>query len=96
MTADDREAAGWTPEKNEAMKAAMLNNLTDVLQTFEACMVTKFVVLCETVDAEGQKGLWTCESEGIAPWETLGLLAWAQQVAQGRAVWRETPAADDV
>lgn len=92
---DDREASGWTPEKNERMKAEMLESLSRIVQEFEPSMVMNFVVLVETVDDNGARGLWTCESEGITPWQTMGMLQYAQAVAKARVVWRETPAIDN-
>lgn len=94
MTDEDRENSGWTPEKNEAMQQELLEALSKILQKFEACMVTKYVVLVETVDEQGQRGLWTCESEGMVPWESLGLVEYARQVVQARVTWRETPAVE--
>jgi hypothetical protein len=40
----------------------------------EGGFVTKWVALVESVDPQGERGLWTMTSEGVKAWDTVGLL----------------------
>ncbi len=45
----------------------------------EQPIVTKWLVLGEAVAEDGAKVSFFMSSEGTAPWDTLGLMAWHQQ-----------------
>lgn len=40
-------------------------------------MVTKWIVIVETIDADGTRGLWTSQPASMRPWEELGMLQYA-------------------
>lgn len=50
----------------EALSAAMRQH--------DAGMVTRWVVIAETIDVEGDRGTWQMKNIEAKPWETLGLL----------------------
>lgn len=69
MAADDPEddlGAQLEKELNEAVGA--------VFARHEHSMVTKWVALVETIDADGERGVWPMTSEGVKAWDTNGLL----------------------
>lgn len=58
--------------------------ITSAIQSVEPSMVTKWVVLVETIDTDGDRGLWTVANEGATPWDSLGLLQHAVHLEQAR------------
>lgn len=52
----------------------------------EGDMVIKWVAAVETMDADGERGVWTLADDEASPWDTLGLLTYALQTEQAAAV----------
>lgn len=53
--------------------------LSDLIQQIDPnAMLTRWVVLAEIVDAEGERGLWTLSAPDQRAWDTLGLLDYAR------------------
>lgn len=52
--------------------------------------VTKFVVVAEVIDTDGERGVWTETHDGATKWDTFGLLHFALHREQ-----TETEDADD-
>lgn len=48
--------------------------LRDVIRKQETSMVTRWVVLVETIDEEGARGLWQLASSQNMQWDTKGML----------------------
>lgn len=46
----------------------------------EGGLVTKWVALVESVNADGERGLWVMTSDGVTAWDSLGLLQYAHHV----------------
>lgn len=40
-------------------------------------VVTKFVVVAEVIDADGEPNVWTETHDGAMPWDRIGLLRYA-------------------
>lgn len=40
-------------------------------------MVTKYILVAQTVTPEGEPDLWVCTPDEITPWDELGLLTYA-------------------
>lgn len=53
------------------------------------CMVTKFVVIAEVIDPEGERGVWTETHEDALRWDTYGLLVEALQAEKARQIAEE-------
>lgn len=49
-------------------------------------MVSRWINVAEVIDAEGVRSVWIVTAEGQAPWDSIGLLGFAQQFEQARAV----------
>lgn len=49
-----------------------------MVQDFEAgAVVTKFVVVAEVINTDGECGVWTTTHEGAKSWDVAGLLVYA-------------------
>jgi hypothetical protein len=59
-----------------ALQADLHAALSRVINDHEdgASYLTRFVVLAEVVEDDGQRVLWTVAAEGMRRWDTLGLL----------------------
>lgn len=49
-------------------------------------MVTKFLIIAVVIDEDGDEVISTFTSQGLKRWDSLGMLAFAQQVEDGRTV----------
>jgi hypothetical protein len=63
----------------EGIEDALNDAIADVILIHEQGFVTKWVCLIETVDSEGERGVWSCTSDSMAPWDILGLLQYATE-----------------
>lgn len=52
-------------------------------------IVTRWVLVAETLDADGDRAAWMLAQEDSKSWDALGLLAYAEQT------WRNTVGAVD-
>lgn len=43
-------------------------------------LTTRWVFLVETIDADGERGVWMQAPPGAKPWDTLGLLRQAEHM----------------
>lgn len=46
-------------------------------------MATKWLILTEALDVEGNYGLWTFGGQDMRPWDVLGLLSYAKIIQEG-------------
>ncbi len=49
-------------------------------------MVTRWIALIETVDADGKRGLFLLSNDDAKAWDNIGMLGYALQCEQSRAV----------
>ncbi|MEV7267075.1 hypothetical protein AB0N38_26285 [Micromonospora aurantiaca] len=61
-------------EAGPAIERDLADAIATVLAKHEKSMVTKWVALVESMDADGERGLWTFTSDGVMAWDTVGLL----------------------
>lgn len=73
MTNDGRYA-----ELQASLHAAVSKAINDHEE--DASYLTRFVVLAEVVDSEGDRALWQVAADGMKRWDTLGLLDHARSV----------------
>lgn len=64
-------------EPDPDTEAAIVDAVSGVLHSQRGEMITKVVVLAETIDETGQTALWTCASRGLAHWDEAGMLEYA-------------------
>lgn len=50
-------------------------------------MATRWVVLVELIDAEGERGLWLEAPDDMRSWDTLGLLDYAGSLERAKIQW---------
>ena len=76
----------------EEAKAAILDALT-LLATDshdgEACFVSKWTVVLETMDADGQPWVTTASNDSLSRWDRIGLLHYALDDIQSALVVRD-------
>ncbi len=62
----------------EAMHDAIERDLNaaiaEVIGRHENGMVTKWVALVETMNPDGERGMWPMTSDGVMAWDVLGML----------------------
>ena len=68
------------------MRAAMDSAIRVTVGENERGVVTKWVALIESVDPDGERGLWTLTSDGIKTWETCGMLQFGLHLEAAREV----------
>ena len=64
--------------------AALEAAITD---TFNAEMTTRWVVVAETIDADGTPSLASLNSPGLPVWVRSGMLRWEADSLAGQPVW---------
>lgn len=60
--------------------------LAEVTAKHERSMVTRWVVVVETIDAEGERGVWMVADLQAKAWDTVGLLGHALNVQRAQTV----------
>ena len=73
-----------------AKAAAIEAAITDAL---DAEMATRWIVVAETVDADGEVSLASLHSPGLPVWVRSGMLRWEADTLAGQPLW--TADADD-
>ena len=68
------------------MRDAMDTAIRATVTEHEHGVVTKWVALVESVDPDGERGLWTLTSDGIKSWETSGMLQFGLNLEAARIV----------
>lgn len=66
------------------MEEQLHEAIAQVVSAQETSMVTKWVALIETIDGDGQKGLWTLTSDGVMAWDTVGMLQHGLHIQQNQ------------
>lgn len=65
------------------MSDASTGAITQLINGLDpGAVVTKFVVVAEVIDANGERNVWTETHDGAMPWDRIGLLRYA--------LWLET------
>ncbi len=72
-----------------------VNNAISQAFTESGEMAVKWLVIAETMDTDGTRGVWTCGSEGISEWDALGLLQLAVHREQAETIRRTMQGEDD-
>jgi len=57
------------------MSAELVGQIIEGLEP--GAFVTKFVLIAEVIDTDGERGIWTETHYGAKPWDTLGLLTYS-------------------
>jgi hypothetical protein len=64
------------------MNERMASALSSVLHDAEDEMVLKWVCVVETVDAKGERGVWSLNSAGCETWDKIGMFGYGLQREQ--------------
>lgn len=68
------------------MRVAVGDAISALLGSRQNEMVTRWVVVVETIDRAGERAAWTLAPLDARTWDTLGLLAFGMQLEQAKAV----------
>lgn len=63
----------------EDIEIAINSAIEQVIRDHEGGFTLKWVALVETVDPDGERGVWTMTSADVKAWDTLGLLEYGKQ-----------------
>lgn len=73
----------------EDMRVAAGGAISGLLAGGQGEMVTRWVLIVETIDDKGERAAWTLAPPDAKTWDTLGLLAFGMQLEQAKAVTDE-------
>lgn len=63
---------------SDNLQKALDSAVRNVFRNVEGAITTNWLVLAETVDGTGERGLWTFANPEAHANDTLGLMQWAQ------------------
>ncbi len=67
-------------ELGPALEQAIGDAIDRAVGEHEKGLVTKWVALVESVNPDGERGLWTMTSADVKAWDTVGLLQHALHI----------------
>lgn len=70
----------------EAIQAEVGKAIADILSRDGREFTTRWVAVVETVDEQGQRGLWPMTSDDLMAWDTCGLLTHALHLQQAQTL----------
>lgn len=71
-----------------ALTGAVSAGIDQAVREHEGGFVNKWVAIIESVDSDGERGLWYITSEGLKHWECAGFLTAALQIEQAETTAR--------
>jgi hypothetical protein len=86
---------GEPDDVGERIEAALGEAIARVLNQHETSMVIKWTALIETMDGDGERGLWTFASDNNRAWDTVGMLQHALHLQQSQALAEALQPGDD-
>jgi hypothetical protein len=79
----------------KALQAELNNAIDTVMRTHASeAFLSRWMLTAETVDNDGERGLWLVCCDAMKPWEVLGMTAYAHEQAKYDAVYG-TPDGDE-
>lgn len=76
-------------ETGEAIQAELNEAIAAVIAKQEGGFVMKWVALIETAAPDGERGLWTCTSEDVKAWDTVGMLQHGLHLQMAQTLQRD-------
>ena len=67
-------------EKAKSIATELEPMIAEVLGRHEVSMINKWLAVIETVNADGERGLWMLTPMGMTAWDSKGLLAHAMDI----------------
>lgn len=80
-------------EVGDRLTSELTTAVEDTFKRVEGGIVTKWLLIAETVGPDGERGLWTRTSDDLKPWESVGMLRFAE-ITEGQA-WRREDDEDE-
>ncbi len=73
-------------DMGERLQSALGDAIGRAVGEHESGFVTKWVALVESVDPDGERGLWTLTSDDVKAWDTVGLLQHGLHLQQAQTL----------
>lgn len=73
-------------ERDEDIVNSLADALDNTLARHEKARLTRWLVLMEVIDEGGNYGLWTVGGPDSKPWDTLGMLRYAETIQKGEVM----------
>lgn len=64
----------------DEISRALEPKIAEVLAKHEVSMVTRWLALIETVEADGVRGIWALTADGMTAWDSKGMLTHALDI----------------
>lgn len=72
------------PSLGELIENAVGEAIENAVGQHERGMALKWITLVESIDTDGDRGLWTMTSADIKAWDTVGMLQHALHLQQAQ------------
>lgn len=96
MTDDGEVIDPDNPEHHKKIDGIMADALANVFrEKFDGTYVTKFVMLVEVMDKNGEQSMWQANTPGMGAWDQLGFLEFGKMVAHDLMVSGQQTGEDD-
>jgi predicted pyridoxine 5'-phosphate oxidase superfamily flavin-nucleotide-binding protein len=71
----------------DALQGELNTAIDKVMRKHAAeAFLARYLLVAETVDTEGERGLWLSSTVGMKPWDVLGLTGYAHEQAKADAM----------
>lgn len=54
--------------------------LAQAINDHDHAMLIKYVALCEVIETSGERAMWILATDGMKPWESIGLIEYAHDL----------------
>lgn len=58
-------------------ETVVMEAISGIMRERRGEIVNRGILIVEVIDAEGDRGMWVCETEGMATWDERALLGFA-------------------
>lgn len=87
------EGRSVVSDVGEELNKQLAEAIEGVFQRVEGGIVTKWLLIAETVGPDGERRLWANMSDDLKPWELIGMLRFIEQT-EG-AAWKRDDEDDE-
>jgi hypothetical protein len=74
---------------SDELQRLLENAVSSAVRDVDGGMVTKWVMLAEGIDEDGERALWLVANKDALSWDTIGMLHYALALEQARINSRE-------
>jgi hypothetical protein len=63
--------------------------LADVIHANDGAVLIKYVTVCEVMETTGERSMWVLATDGMKPWESIGMLEYAHDLERAETNRRD-------